>query len=263
MRRGSSWVIAVAAVLAGWSGVSARATAGELSVTGDLAFVSQYVWRGIQFDDKASFQPTATVEYRPAPAWSLAVTGWWNVALDDHDSPTHKDTLFEQDFTFIASYEPEGAWSWNAGYTYYSNPHSDVEPGIESWQTDEVFAGCTWTTGAFSHTATLNVDIDKVRGEYLDLSSGPEISLSDGLTLTPKLHLGLASGMAPDSDQASWYTKNGLVDGNLSVALSWTLGEHFELGASLAESKRFDDYHEETGESDAYFIAGVLLRAKI
>jgi hypothetical protein len=263
MRRGSWWVIVVAAILALWTGTPGRATAGELSVTADLAFVSQYVWRGIQFDDKASFQPTATVEYRPEPAWSLAVTGWWNVALDDHDSSTHKDTLFEQDFTFIGSYAPEGPWGFSVGYTYYSNPRQDNGPGVPSWQTDEVFAGFTWTTGAFTHAATLNVDVDKVRGEYLDLSSGPDIALSDKLTLTPKIHMGLASGMAPDSDQASWYTKNGLVDGNLSVALSWTLGETFELGASLAESRRFDDYHEETGESDTYFIAGVLLRAKI
>lgn len=259
---GRCWfAVALTWALAGWLVPAGIAHGGELGVSADLAVVSQYVWRGIRFDDKPSFQPTVTLEYCPAEAWSLAVTGWWNLALDDHDSSTHKDLLFEQDFTVTAGFQPDRAWSWSVGYNYYSNPRSDVEPGTTSWQTDEVFAGCSWTTGKFTHTATINVDVDRVRGVYLDLSTGPEVSLGQTLTVSPRLHLGVTSGMRPEDDEDGWYTRDGLVDGSLGAALSWTLGEHLEAGASLAVSKRFDDFHDETGDPDTYVTGGVLLRA--
>jgi hypothetical protein len=52
-----------------------------------------------------------------------------------------------------------------------------------------------------------------------------------------------------------------VVDGSLSASASWTLGKHVEAGASFAVSKRFDAFHDETGEPDTYVSGGVLLRA--
>lgn len=253
--------LAVVVLLAGLLATTPQARGGELAVTVDVPVVSQYVWRGIQFDDKPSLQPTFTLDYSPAEKVSLAVTGWWNIALDDHGSDTHEDMLFEQDFTFVATYSPSEGTSWYAGYTYFSNPRSDVEPGVEAWQTDEVFLGVSFTTGVFSHEASLNQDVDKVKGTYLDLSSGPDFELSEAFSLATRLHLGLASGMDPSDDPGSWYTGDGLVDGNVNATLTWSLGEHFAAEASAAVSQRFDDYHDETGEDDLYTYGGVLLRA--
>ena len=222
-------------------------TAGEVDVDVEADLASSYIWRGIEFDDEASLQPSLTLGWNVSDATTLALNGWWNIALDDHGSDDWKDLLFEEDLTVSVDHLVSDAVTLSAGYVYYSNPRSDVEAESESWQTDELYAGLGWSVGAVSLSATAYRDVDRVDGWYGDLSVGWSVSLGGEVSLEGGLHAGLASDMDPDPEDpaaAWWYLDDGLVDGSAAVGVTWSRGV-LTVGLSGTHSRRFDDADRE------------------
>ncbi len=214
--------------------------AGDVSFDASVDLVSAYVWRGLELDDKASLQPSITVGWAASETTTVSLNGWWNVALDDHGSDTWTDTLFEQDFTLALEHVLDGDTVVTAGYIYYSNPRSDVAPGIEDWQTHELYLGVSWN----AIQATLYRDVDAVQGFYLDLSASHDLALARSWSVTPGIHLGFTSGMAPSAaspDEAAWYLSDGLVDGAATVSVSWDFAQRVSLTGTAGWSIRFDD----------------------
>ncbi|MCP4663244.1 MAG: hypothetical protein GY856_48245 [bacterium] len=240
------------------------ASAGEFSYSVEVDLVSQFVWRGVQLDDQESLQPSVTLGYAFSDSLSIDVNAWWNFALDDHGSDVHEDLLFEQDFTLSVSYSLTEHVGLQAGYIYWSNPRSDIAPGIDSYQTDELYLGAGYATDHFFVDATVYADIDAVEGYYVDVNGGVVFDLGGGFSLEPSAHFGLAFDEDPNPDdpaEAYWFIDDGLVDGSASLALSYELGEHMTLGASGHYSRRFDDYEELTGGDDHYTWAGISFAA--
>ncbi len=240
------------------------AAAGEFSYSAAVDLVSQYIWRGVQLDDQESLQPSVAVGYAFSDSLSMELSGWWNIALDDHDSDVHEDLLFEQDFTLAVSYSLNERLAIRAGTIYWSNPRSDIAPGIESYQTDELFLGAGFATDHFFVDATVYADIDAVKGYYIDVNGGVVFDLGGGFSLEPSAHFGLAFDEDPNPDdpaEAYWFIDDGLVEGSASLALAYELSEHMSLGASGHYSRRLDDVEELTGGDDHYTWAGISFAA--
>ncbi|MCP4654093.1 MAG: hypothetical protein GY856_01610, partial [bacterium] len=188
-------VLAVAALLC-----ALPASAGDFSYSVGVDLLSQYVWRGVRLDEGESLQPSVTLGYAFSDSFSIDVNGWWNVALADHDSDVHRDLLFEQDFTLTLSYSLTEHLSLQTGYIYWSNPRSDVAPGIDSYQTDELFLGAGYATDHFFVDATVYADFDAVEGYYVDVNGGVVFDLGGGFSLEPAVHFGLAFDEDPNPD---------------------------------------------------------------
>lgn len=240
------------------------ASAGDFSYSVGVDLVSQYVWRGVELDDQESLQPSVAVGYAFSDALSMEVSGWWNIALDDHDSDVHEDLLFEQDFTLAVSYSLTEHLGLHAGAIYWSNPRSDIAPGIDSYQTDELYFGARFATDRFFVESTVYADVDAVEGYYVDVTGGLVFDLGGGFSLESSAHFGLAFDEDPNPDdpaEAYWFIDDGLVEGSASLALAYELGEHMTLGASGHYSRRFDDYEELTGGDDHTTWAGISFAA--
>jgi hypothetical protein len=236
--------------------------ANKFSASLNFDEASQYVWRGIQNDDQESLQPSLSLSYEISEDTTVELGGWWNLALDDHGTPFHEDLLYEENYTLSLSHALSDKLGIQVGYIYYGNPHAGRVPGFETYQTDEVFVGTSLSFGRFFFDATLYADIDKVDGFYLDLTQGLAWPLGERFTFEPSLHLGLSSGFAANStvaDEAFWYYDDGLVEGNITLRLSYALNEHFTIGLFGVYSQRFDDYEEATGEDESYSWFGLNL----
>ncbi len=247
-----SWLIGVQISVSALIGITCFVCplqAADLSFEAVAELGSSYIWRGIEFDSELSFQPNLTFAYALSDRTSVSINGWWNIALTDHDSSVWKDLYYEQDFTIDIDHEFTDRVSLSGGMIYYSAPKSDIEPGSDAYQTDEVFVSTDFSFGAGSLVSTLYYDFDLFDAFYFDLTVSYELSSREGLSLEPAIHLGFT-----DADDA-WYLDKGLVDAKVSFTGSYDLSDHFFVGGSLNYSRRLDGFKDETGGDDSYLWA--------
>ncbi len=234
----------------------------KFSLSLDFDLVNEYVWRGHLFDRGISPQPSVTVGYALSERSSVELNAWWNVAGETHGSATHRDELFEQDFTFSFTNSFSDNFDLSLGYIYWSNPRSDVMAGTEAWQTDEIFLGVSYSSGNLTFGTTLYSDIDKVKGQYIDFSLATVYDLGEKLDLEISVNLGVSHNEAPNpdiSDEVAWFLKDGLVEQSMGVALGYPLTEQVSFGVSVHYTSRMDGYKEATGESEKYLWGGLSL----
>lgn len=234
----------------------------KLSVSLDFDMVNEYVWRGHLFDKGISPQPSVTVGYALSERRSVEFNAWWNVAAENHGSATHRDELFEQDFTLSFTNSFSDSLDLSLGYIYWSNPRSDVLPGTEAWQTDEIFIGVSYSSGNLTFGTTVYSDIDKVKGQYIDFNLVTVYDLGEKLDLEVSINLGVAHNEGPNPDipgEAAWFLKDGFVEQSIGLALGYELTEQMSLGASVHYTSRLDGYKEATGLGEKYLWGGLSL----
>lgn len=243
-------------------GAAASVSAGEFLASVDVDVASSYVWRGIEIDDSWSLQPSFTLGYEFSHHTEVELEGWWNIALDDHDSEVWKDTVFEQDLVLSFSHSFSDAFNITAGYIHYMFPKSDIGPGSEEVSTSELFAGLGWSRGNGGVGLTVYRDFDHVKGWYFDLSGDLELPLGDRTAVELGGHLGFASGLAENPDdhhEEFFYLDDGLVDWLLSAGASYDFSDHVSIGGTVNLAGRLDDYEDETGLDEQYFFGVVSL----
>lgn len=231
-----------------------QAKAGESSFSLDMAVVGQYIFRGVQIDDEPSLQPSLTWSYGLDNGTSLSLNGWWNIALDDHGSDVWKDVVFEQDFTLTVSHQLGESSSLSYGYIYYSNPQSDIAPGIEEYQTDEVFLGIDLELARLAFGVYAYYDLDLFSAFYFSTDVAWDLWSTERFSLEPSLRLGFAS----ESD--AWYEESGLVESLVALTATYTVNEHLSLGSAVSYGARHDDWKKVSGGLDEdYLWASVFL----
>jgi len=205
-------------------------SASAASVTADLA--SAYVFRGITVNDEAVFQPGVEAGLAiPEEYGSVAVGVWANYDIGDYD-----DTLESSEFSEVdlyASYTlPQMVEGLDLfiGWTEYAYPLGGV-----SDKEANVGAGLNVAGVAIGATAYLYVGGELTGTAYFEVTAGYDIEVSEEMDLS----LG-ASAAAVEFDGVPG-AENGLHDGSLSAALSYTINENWSAGISGTYIAQLDD----------------------
>ncbi len=183
-----------------------------ITITGGIAVVSDYRFRGVSLSDKEfAVQPTITVT-----ADNGAYIGLWasNVAENPGD---------DAELDIYAGYAGGDTITYDIGATYY------VYPGVSSFNYVE-FTGKTGTTVG---PATLGLQVSYVPNQ------GPETAFTDNLYLGANASVGVPG--TPLTASASIGRENGSFGAkkiDWSLGLAATVGG-FTLGASYVDTNRF------------------------
>jgi uncharacterized protein (TIGR02001 family) len=190
-------VLAAALVLAGLGGSGLQAQdESPVSVSIDVGFVNQYLWRGFVLNPTPSVQPGISVGYK-----DFTISSWSNVS---HTGPNGQNWT-EHDLTLDYT-KGFGKNSVSVGYINYAFP--DLED--EAQFTHELYFGYAYDT-ILSPSITVYRDVDDGDGWYYYASIGHSVPLPKGLSLNPSLGLGV--------NQHQW--------------ISQTAVSNFDVGASL------------------------------
>lgn len=157
-----------------------------VSVEIDLAYVGDYVWRGLKLTG-ASFQPTATIT-----AGSFYTWVWSN-------QPFAREVHDEMNYTI--GWSPTfGAWTLDAGVTVYVYPQDETQR--RSW---EPYLGVSREVIGLTASAYLYAD------EMLHTTT-EEIKVSREIEITKRISLAPAAsaGRVQDHEQSYTYWSGGL-----------------------------------------------------
>jgi hypothetical protein len=110
-----------------------------IEVSGDLAFNSLYMWRGIMLDGDAVVQPGFYVTSPESKLGRIKVGIWFNHDLQNKDTLKSSEVDYLFDYTYSFS-----SVDLSTGFTYYDFP--DAEPdGSPRGFSREVYGGITFT----------------------------------------------------------------------------------------------------------------------
>jgi hypothetical protein len=196
-------------------GLAGTALAEEAKPTADLnvAFLSQYVWRGFVYSrDSLVIQPSMTVAYKGA-----AMNLWGNLDTKQYsvDPAADKTSNFnETDLTL--SYDGSvGMFGYGAGYILYS---------VEGLKDSQEFYAKGSVNTLLAPTLTVYKETTGVQGWYAKLGVGHTLELSKDV----KLALGASAGY--------YNNQNGykaLHDGVLSATLSVPVAQYITVSPQL------------------------------
>ncbi|MDD5130418.1 MAG: hypothetical protein PHS66_05160 [Candidatus Omnitrophica bacterium] len=111
-----------------------------IEVSGDVAFNSLYMWRGIMLDGDAVVQPGFYVRSPESKFGRIKVGIWLNHDLQNKDSLRSSETDYLFDYTYSF---PSIALS--TGFTYYDFPDAAPSDGAPRGFSREVYGGITFT----------------------------------------------------------------------------------------------------------------------
>ncbi|MCX5693564.1 MAG: hypothetical protein NT014_00275 [Candidatus Omnitrophica bacterium] len=111
-----------------------------IEVSGDVAFNSLYMWRGIMLDGDAVVQPGFYVRSPESKLGRIKVGIWLNHDLQNKDSLRSSETDYLFDYTYSF---PSVALS--TGFTYYDFPDAAPSDGAPRGFSREVYGGITFT----------------------------------------------------------------------------------------------------------------------
>lgn len=254
IRKVSFYLLAVCCVLATSSCVlyaqeDPTEAIPTISTNLDLAYVSKYIWRGIELNPDAAVQPSLTVSHPNGLSFNF-----WG-SMDTTDVVGESGSFTEIDYTL--SYEFKAAdHDMTAGLIYYAFPNTSFA------STSEVFAGMCFG-GALSPTLSVNYDFDEADGYYLSLSGGyacptPWSKKAPEVGLSAKVSYG-------SSDYNEFYypgvTKGAFTDALFSASMPIAVNDKVTITPSISYSLAIDgdvkDSLEAAGLDENNFFIGV------
>lgn len=190
-------------------------------VTGSasVAFVSDYMWRGLNLYDGTGIQPTAGLEYDTGYG-KLGGNVWSHLSGEGGSSSSSKFTEVDYTLSYAYSISPV---TFKLGHIWYTFPadSDDIEGTAEFFGTIVVDDGALGSPFALNPTFSVYEDYDLVEGEYYELGFSHPFdvpSLGDGFNLTPYVSFGFAQNEEPV------YADDGFVQATFGVSSNLTLG---------------------------------------
>jgi Bacterial protein of unknown function (Gcw_chp) len=234
-----------AGLLAAGLGLGTSPAIAQVSLGADVAFNNQYIWRGLTLANKFAIQPDLYVTVPVGPL-SLTGGGWGTIEPSSYDNLTDDISerggtagLGEFDWWAEAGFDV-GIASLAAGVTGYIYPGDCTAPPNPSnclssaSNTTELYAKASF--GVFlSPKVAWWLDVDKIKGSYLEFSVSQEFPLGPA-SLTLGGLMGLDEGqdcelVSPNVYSAdctattSWnFAENGITHGDISAAATFGLG---------------------------------------
>jgi uncharacterized protein (TIGR02001 family) len=206
-------IILVAAVMA-----CVAAYAADVEV--DIGMYSQYMWRGMNLDNRPVVQGGVTV----SSTNGFYANVWGNYATSDDFVGEDYNGLNEVDYTvgYAGTYD---IFDYDVGYIYYSFPNTDYV------SSQEIYAGVALNNLVVTPSLYVYYDFQEVDGFYAiaDVNYGKD--LSEELSM----ELGASLGFGDSNYHDFWYGKDaaGISDMSLYAGLSYALSDSLSLNASL------------------------------
>jgi uncharacterized protein (TIGR02001 family) len=203
-----------------------KATADEdrPELSADVAFLSQYIWRGVAYSkDSLVIQPSITAAFK-----GFALNLWGNL---DTDNDAYDGAKWNETDMTVSYGHSFGIVGLEAGYIYYALD------GVDDSKEFYLSAG---VDVLLAPTLTVYREISWLQGWYINLG------LSHSFELPYDMSLDLGASFAylkSDNDNMVDYNDNnmptterysGLHDGSLSVGLAIPFYKYFTITPSIA-----------------------------
>ncbi len=240
----------------------------QVHVGADVAFSTEYVWRGITRTENLVIQPDLYVA--TAPGRGFLTFGWWAnidpLGADEHGAgdPEVADGRV-RDFDLWAEYSTssrtvDAALGW---VRYDFDENGSVEPGSARLITNEVYGRVQLMLAPLDPKLAVWYDVDKVKGAYIEGSLDLRVPLLP-LRLGPitSFHAAGLFGWSIGQEvndarpsEAAHFAGRGLTHIDLSLWSSFFVAEewsvtpafHFQINDDPATRRRADDA---IGDSD-------------
>ncbi|HOY63999.1 MAG TPA: hypothetical protein PLK80_01620 [bacterium] len=216
MSRKRKWMKAVGAAAMALTvlAMSAGAARAEADVSGSVAWVSKYIWRGqdLLADNESAIQPS--LDFSWSSGWAFNM--WMSYGLDGDSE------LDELDYTlsYSASSKLMPGAEWTVGHIYYTFP-SIADESQESFVTLE------WPDAFLSPSMTVYSDWDAGDGVYAYAGISRDIPIGGEAGIPA---LSLSSGLGYSDGQ--WGLEPGVSNIDIGASMSFQAGD-FEIVPSL------------------------------
>ncbi|HSR87796.1 MAG TPA: hypothetical protein VLL07_02485 [Pontiella sp.] len=216
--------------------ITAAITAGltaSMAMAADvtLDFASAYVFRGVTQNDEAVFQPAIETSGLGVPEeyGSVTVGAWGNYDIGDYDDNKESSEFSEVDW-YVSYSLPAMVENLDIfiGYTEYTYPNGGTADKEGNF-------GLGYAIGDLGLGATVYFNIG---GGGLDEYIYYEFAAEYGFDITEELSASIAGTVAGYSKDEG---DDGLNDGTITGALSYTLSEVWSVGLSGTYIAQLDD----------------------
>ncbi len=251
IKRNAICLIVATGVVAAFAGAAiAEEAAPSVSTKMDLAYVTKYVWRGLELNPDPSVQPSVTFSH----VSGLSLNLWGSI--DTTDVFDNKWDVTEIDYTLNYAWNTKGNNAMNGGLIYYTFPHTDFDPTAEVY-TSYCFGG------KYSPTVQVNYDFDQVDGYYATLSSGYSCVFPAKKAPAMGLSAKVSYGSSKYNEFYYFDDKSAFTDFLLGAALPIAVTENVTVTPSVNYSSIIDgdlkDSVKAAGLDADNFYAGVTV----
>ena len=225
MRICSRAILATIGVLA----TAVRPAGGQVRASADVAFNSQYIWRGVTSTNRLVIQPSLTIS-APLRGLTVLAGAWGNVEPVQYDGAGDLSSLGGLPGPLVTQSE---AWlevggtlgnrlETAVGVQGYFYPHVG---DLADYNTVEVYASAG-LEAFLSPSIDVAYDVGRIRGAYV------EAGLSRGITgerrgaITLELAAGYSAGQAEDprDRDLAYFERDGLTHVDASTTASFSVG---------------------------------------
>lgn len=216
--------------LAGAALACVAPAAAQSTLTLDLAGNSAYVYRGMILTNRAVVQGDVGLTV-PAGGVTFSAGTWVNVEPRRYDGPRaismtageEGPNLTEVDVWADAT-RSFGPLSVTAGVTRFAYPNPEVITPADN--TTELYARFGLPDVPFAPRLSINQDVERVRGTYLEGSLSQTVTGSAGVPLAFGATVGWSAGQeaGADSSETFYFAEKGVTHADLSMAVPLTRG---------------------------------------
>jgi len=239
----------VAAVILGVCMGSAAKAADEmnsqpLGVGVKLDYVSKYIWRGQDLNNRSAFQPSVSLSKYGFTGSVWSTQDWTGVNGNSGNFTQINSTL---DYT--SALPGVDGVSWSVGVIDYDFPHTRTA------NTVEIYGGLTFTALPLSPSIKVYRDVDEIKGTYyqLGVSKTLEKVISWNDNCYSDLALGASIAYGNSAYNRGYFGVNGGGNNDLTLtaALPTPLGKYWVIRPSINYSTMLaNSIREATDKSD-------------
>jgi hypothetical protein len=218
------------------------ALAAQTTVTGDLALMSRYEWRGLTFTNRPVLQPDAIVTTKLGGG-ALATGAWANIELAGYNGPNDISVVGGQLGTAVSAYafwseyaQPVGRATLTAGVNGYVYPRANLAG--PTYNSVEPYAKLALDL-PLAPRLGVYYDAARIRGTYVEaaISQAVPTGVSQSVLLTATAGASKGEAVQNGGTQTAYYAADGFTALDLGAstvvnqgALSFTPSVHVTFG---------------------------------
>ena len=220
-----------ASVLAAETNELVEAKASPVSAEVSVDFLSSYMWRGQICSDAPVWQPAATLGLDLGDFGALSANVWSSFKLTNRREGSPVRNMGNQEIDYTVSYAKSfGDFDIEAGHIWYTYPNVD-----DGESNEELYLSVAYNNPIMTPTATVYWDYRDNEDDglfYGNLALAHEFALTDDLTLTPYVALGLGSD-AYLRAYVDDVNRTAFLDQATGVALAYAVTDWMSIGANV------------------------------
>lgn len=253
MKRIYSFLLVTAFAL---TGLQAHDSDTHVSLSLDQGIFTDYVWRGINFNDQAVNQGSVDVGLETEDLGSFGFNIWYNMDLNENrEYGLESSTVTEIDYTLYWE-KSFDIVTLGAGYIYYAFPEDDTI------DTSEVYISASLDT-FLAPSLTIYKDVDLHDGVYIDFGIGHDFEITETLALSVGANIGWADSKFSEANYGN--NDSGFTNYSIGASIDIPLTDNLTLTPSImyygllsdAKDQRQDDFPSRDDENGV--VAGINL----